>query len=104
MNSIAMINYIPALLTKQDDYLLTNIYVYQAQPQISFQDVSLIKVGEIGGQLDLFYQIKKASFLGGKYGTKIAFNYSYWAGLKGDFDLANFDYRTDFLGFGRSIF
>ena len=56
-----VINYIPAL-TKQHDYLLTNIYVYQAQPQISFQDVSLIKVGEIGGQLDLFYQIKKKPF------------------------------------------
>ena len=42
--------------------------------------------------------------MGGKYGTKIAFNYSYWAGLKGDFDLANFDYRTDFLGFGEKYF
>ena len=98
-----VINYIPAL-TKQHDYLLTNIYVYQAQPQVSFKDASLIKVGEIGGQLDLFYQIKKASFLGGKYGTKIAFNYSYWAGLKGYYDYANLEYDVDFLGFGKKYF
>ena len=31
-----IVNYIPAL-TKQHDYLLKNIYVYQAQPQVSFQ-------------------------------------------------------------------
>lgn len=98
-----VINYIPAL-TKQHDYLLTNIYVYQAQPQISFQDITLIKAGEIGGQFDLFYQIKKNSSLGGKRGAKIAFNYSFWHGLKGDYDYENFDYTTEFLGFGEKYF
>ena len=89
-----IINYIPAL-TKQHDYLLTNIYVYQAQPPFSFQNPTLLKIGEIGGQVDLFYTLKKKTFLGGKYGTKIALNMSYWAGLSGDFDYENFDYNSD---------
>ncbi len=98
-----IINYIPAL-TKQHDYLLTNIYVYQAQPQVSFQDPTLLKVGEIGGQIDLFYTLKKKTLLGGKYGTKIALNMSYWAGLSGDFDYENFDYNTDAFGVGEKYF
>jgi hypothetical protein len=98
-----IINYIPAL-TKQHDYLLTNIYVYQAQPQVSFQDPELLKIGEIGGQVDLFYTLKKKTFLGGKYGTKIALNMSYWAGLSGDFDYENFDYNSDPLEIGEKYF
>ncbi|GGW72592.1 hypothetical protein DFQ11_10197 [Winogradskyella epiphytica] len=98
-----IVNYTPGL-TKQHDYLLTNIFVYQAQPQVSFLDPGLLKAGEIGGQIDLFYQIKKDTPLGGKYGTKIAFNMSYWAGLKGDFDYNNLDYSTDLFGFGNKYF
>ena len=98
-----IINYIPAL-TKQHDYLLTNIYVYQAQPQVSFQDPTLLKIGEIGGQVDLFYTLKKKTFLGGKYGTKIALNMSYWAGLSGDFDYENSDYNSDPFGIGEKYF
>ena len=98
-----IINYIPAL-TKQHDYLLANIYVYQAQPQVSFQDPTLLKIGEIGGQVDLFYTLKKKTFLGGKYGTKIALNMSYWAGLSGDFDYENFDYSADTFGIGEKYF
>lgn len=97
------INYIPAL-TKQHDYLLTNIYVYQSQPKVSFPDPSLMKSGEIGGQLDLFYKFKKGTSLGGKYGTKIAVNASYWAGLSGNYDFNNFNYSSDFLGFGEKYF
>ena len=98
-----IINYIPAL-TKQHDYLLTNIYVYQAQPPFSFQNPTLLKIGEIGGQVDLFYTLKKKTFLGGKYGTKIALNMSYWAGLSGDFDYENFDYNADPFGIGEKYF
>lgn len=98
-----MVNFTPAL-TKQHDYLLTNIFVYQAQSLVSFADPQLLKVGEIGGQLDLFYNIKKDTPLGGKYGTKIAFNAAYWAGLTGDFDYANQEYDTDLLGFGNKYF
>ena len=98
-----IVNYTPGL-TKQHDYLLTNIFVYQAQSGVSFLDPALLKVGEIGGQLDFFYNIKKDTPLGGKYGTKVAFNASYYSGLSGDFDYANQDYETDFLGFGNKYF
>ena len=97
-----IVNFTPGL-TKQHDYLLTNIFVYQAQSLVSFLDPGLLKVGEIGGQLDVFYKIKKDTPLGGKYGTKIALNGSYWAGLRGDFDYANLDYDAEILGFGNKF-
>jgi len=98
-----VVNYLPAL-TKQQDYSLTNIYVYQAQAGVSFLDPSLMKAGEIGGQLDVFYSFKKETLIGGKYGTKIAINGSYWANLKGDYDYNNFDYETDIFGFGEKYY
>lgn len=76
-----VINYIPSL-TKQYDYSLANIYVYQAQPKITtFPNV---QIGEIGGSVDVFYSIKRKTFLGGKYGLKLGLNYSSWHGLKTD--------------------
>lgn len=96
------INFIPGL-TKQHDYGLTNIYVYQAQPKLTFNP--LFKSGEIGGQIDIFYNIKKGSTLGGKYGTKLAFNYANWSGLKGDFNNTNRTYENpDLFGFGEKYF
>ncbi|WP_438964146.1 DUF6029 family protein, partial [Winogradskyella sp.] len=97
------INFTPAL-TKQHDYLLTNIFVYQAQSQVVFADPQLMEAGEIGGQVDLFYNIKKGTSLGGQYGTKLAFNASYWAGLKGDYDYNNLSYDVDYFGFGEKYF
>lgn len=98
-----IVNYLPAL-TKQHDYLLTNIYVYQAQPAYSVPDPSLLKFGEIGGQIDLFYKVKKGTALGGKTGMKVAINAAYWAGLKGQFSFTDFDAETDFFGFGKKYF
>ncbi len=77
-----LVNYIPAL-TKQHDYSLTNLYVYQAQPALSFNPLQ--KAGEIGGQIDVFYNFKKETLLGGKYETKMALNFSNWYGLKADY-------------------
>ena len=100
------INYIPGL-TKQHDYLLTNIFVYQAQ---SIVNLDTSQSGEIGGQLDLFYKIKKETLIGGKYGTKIALNASYWSGLKGDYIQDNPDagtlpsYDVDLFAFGNKYF
>jgi len=97
------INFTPAL-TKQHDYLLSNIFVYQAQSQVVFADPELMEAGEIGGQIDVFYNIKKGTALGGKYGTKLAFNASYWAGLKGNYDYDNLSYDVDYFGFGDKYF
>ncbi|WP_274475308.1 DUF6029 family protein [Mangrovimonas aestuarii] len=98
-----VMNYLPAL-TKQHDYALTNIYVYQAQPGFIFLGPNHIEYGEIGGQIDVYYTIKKGSALGGKYGTKLAFNASYWANLRGEFDLQSYNISTDLLGFGEKYF
>ncbi len=99
-----IMNYLPAI-TKQHDYSLTNIYVYQAQPHIQFNPLE--KAGEIGGQVDIYYTVKKKTWLGGRYGMKISANASAWFGLGADYiseykrlDVAPFDlgehYFSDF--------
>lgn len=99
-----IMGFIPSL-TKQHHYNLANIYVYQAQPNVLLSDESLVKAGEIGGQIDLFYNFKKGTKFGGKYGTKVAINYSNWHALGGTFYLYSpQDYKTDFLGFGKKYF
>ncbi len=98
-----IMNFVPSL-TKQHHYNLANIYVYQAQPSVFLGDETVLKTGEIGGQLDVFYNIKKQTILGGKYGTKIAVNMSNWNALGGKFYLPKRDYETQFLGFGKKYF
>lgn len=100
----SVLNYIPSL-TKQYDYSLANIYVYQAQPRLSFLPQK--KSGEIGSQIDIFYKIKKGTLLGGKYGTDLSLNISNWYGLKGIYrSYINdvHDYKTDFLALGEKYY
>jgi hypothetical protein len=79
--------------------------VYQAQPNVILLDASLVKAGEIGGQIDVFYNFKKGSFLGGKNGTKVALNLSNWNALGGTFYISDKkNYDTDVLGFGEKYF
>ena len=96
-----VLNYIPSL-TKQHDYSLTNIYVYQAQPKLSYNPIG--KSGEIGVQFDVYYNIKKGSSLGGKYGTKLAFNYATWYGLDAEYNIVDRTYSSEFLSFGKKYF
>jgi hypothetical protein len=99
-----IMNFIPSL-TKQHHYNLANIYVYQSQPNVILADKDLVKAGEIGGQVDIFYDVKKGTVLGGKNGIKLAFNFSNWNALGGTFYIYNpQDYKTDFLGFGKRYF
>jgi hypothetical protein len=99
-----IMNFIPSL-TKQQHYNLANIYVYQAQPNVILADKDLVKAGEIGGQIDVFYEVKKGTKFGGKNGMKIAANFSNWNALSGTFYLYNpQDYKTDFFGFGKRYF
>jgi hypothetical protein len=62
--SSLLINYLPAL-TKQQEFYLSNIYVYNAQVN-----------GEIGGQADIYYHIPENTWLGGKTGMSASFNIS----------------------------
>ncbi|OUS03448.1 hypothetical protein A9Q86_00615 [Flavobacteriales bacterium 33_180_T64] len=108
------LNYIPSL-TKQQDYTLANIYLYQAQPGLYIENYETprVKAGEIGNQIDLFYNIPKGSALGGKYGTKLSANLSYWAALNVNvsdpdgipfFSSDNLTYTSDFLNFKNKLY
>ena len=108
------VNYLPAL-TKQHDYTLANIYLYQSQPGLFIEnyDIPLVKAGEIGQFIDLFYNFKKGSFLGGKYGMKFNLNMSYWASLETQYtdpdpnDYITSDsltYETEFLNFKNKLY
>jgi hypothetical protein len=96
------VNYIPAL-TKQQDFALGNIYVYQPQARLSISEIAG-QAGEIGSQIDAFYTIKKGTALGGKYGTKLTANFSYWALLDAKFNDQEQTYDAEFLKFGRKLF
>lgn len=98
----AVLNYVPAL-TKQYDYSLTNIYVYAAQPNLTFEP-NRNKAGEIGGQFILDYQFKKETALGGKYGTNISINYAQWHGLKGRYDALQRKYAAKKLAYGQKYY
>jgi len=97
----SIVNYVPGL-TKLHDYSLTNIYVYQAQPSLSFNPLK--KAGEIGGQIDVYYKFNKGTSLGGKYGTKLAFNYSNWFGLGADYNTEYRRINVGMLDFGEEYF
>ncbi len=96
-----VLNYVPAL-TKQQDYLLTNIYVYNPQPRLVIETFDK-HVGEVGTQVDMYYSFPKDSPLG-KYGTKLAANFSYWAGLDAEYNIPNRWYEAKFIGSGPRFF
>ncbi len=98
-----IINFVPAL-TKQHHYNLANIYVHQAQYRVDFIDSQIMKAGETGGQIDLFYNFKKKSKLGGKYGTKVALNYASWYNLPGEYGYTPPQYETNFFGVSQKYF
>lgn len=98
-----VLNFTPAL-TKQHHSLLANIYVYQAQAGIDFKSPTILKSGETGGQIDVFYEFEKNTALGGKYGTKFSFNAASWYNLPGDYQLTPNNYNTKFLGVGTKYY
>lgn len=98
-----IMNFVPAL-TKQHHYNLANIYVHQAQSRIDYIDPTIMKAGETGGQIDVFYNFTKGTKLGGKYGTKIAVNYASWYNLPGEYKYNPGDYKTNFFGVSQKYF
>lgn len=83
-----LVNYLPAL-TKQHDFSLSNIYVYNAQA-----------LGEIGFQGDVAYNFLKGSSIGGKYGAHLTVNMSQYNNL--DITGSHPDgFTTNFFSFGR---
>jgi len=94
------LSYTPAL-TKQQDYMLTNIYVYNSQPRLVINSLEK-RSGEVGYQTDFFYTFDKESLLG-KFKTKLAFNFSYWAGLESSFNTDE-SYDIEFIGNGNRYY
>lgn len=97
-----ILNYLPAL-TKQHHSNLANIYVYQVQ-KIDIPDPAIAKIGEIGGQFDVFYNFEKGTSFGGKHGTKVTVNVANWYNLKGDYNYFPPSYKTEFFGTGKKYF
>jgi hypothetical protein len=87
----ASINYTPAL-TRQHTFVLANIYPHAVQA-----------IGEIGGMADFFVRFKKNTPLGGKYGTKLDFNYSLYHALDSTRVGSEEGFKTNhYFGFGRT--
>lgn len=72
-SSVNMLNYVPALCT-QYTYMLTTLHPYGARTgEISSR---FTNSGEMGGQIDVFYNVRRGTWLGGKRGMKIHGNFS----------------------------
>ena len=69
-----LVSYIPAMCT-QYTYMLMNLHPYA--PVIGDSSSSMYGVsGEVGGQIDAFYNFRRGTALGGKRGMKIHANFS----------------------------
>ena len=73
-----MLSYRPAMST-QYTYMLTTLNPYA--PEIGDK---MIKAGEIGGQIDAFYNFRRGTVLGGKRGMKMHANFSTYYALNED--------------------
>ena len=85
---VNMLNYVPGLCT-QYTYMLTNLHPYG--PQTGAVDTHFTNSGEIGGQLDVFYNFRRGTALGGKRGMKVHANFStyYTIASEGTFKAGN---------------
>jgi len=94
------INFISPL-TRQHGYTLLGLYPYSTQAN-----------GEMGGEAQLTYFIKKNTWLGGKYGTELSLNYSRVQSI--DIDSIKIDgmvpysgtkgYKSDFFKIGNELY
>lgn len=90
------INFLPPLAKQHTYNLPATLYPYATQPN-----------GEVSAQGELFYKWKKGTKLGGKYGTKVALNFSVAHALDTtrlgavDDTTARLGYRTNFLSPGK---
>lgn len=68
-----LISYVPAMCT-QYTYMLTTLHPYN--PQVGDESSVAFNSGEIGGQIDAFYNFRRGTTLGGKRGMKMHANFS----------------------------
>ena len=73
VSSANLISYVPAMST-QYTYMLTTLHPYN--PQVGDESSFMFNSGEIGGQLDAFYNFRRGTAIGGKRGMKVHANFS----------------------------
>lgn len=91
-SAVNMINYVPAMCT-QYTYMLTTLHPYGARTG----DISskYTNSGEMGGQIDVFYNFRRGTALGGKRGMRVHANFStyYAIAQEGTFKQGNMLFR-----------
>ena len=91
-STVNMLNYVPAMCT-QYTYMLATLHPYGARTgEISSR---FTNSGEIGGQLDVFYNFRRGTVLGGKRGMRIHANFSTYHTIaqEGTFKAGNMLFR-----------
>ena len=73
ISSANLISYVPAMST-QYTYMLTTLHPYN--PQVGDESTFMFNSGEIGGQIDAFYNFRRGTKIGGKRGMKVHANFS----------------------------
>lgn len=91
-STLNMLNYIPAMCT-QYTYMLTTLHPYSSRT--GDVGVGFVNSGEMGGQLDVYYNFRRGTLLGGKRGTKVHANFStyYTIAREGTFRPGNLLFR-----------
>lgn len=91
-STVNMLNYVPAMCT-QYTYMLATLHPYGARTgEISSR---FTNSGEIGGQLDVFYNFRRGSKIGGKRGMRVHANFSTYHTIaqEGTFKAGNMLFR-----------
>ena len=73
LSSANLMSYVPAMST-QYTYMLTTLHPYN--PQVGDDSSVAFNSGEIGGQVDAFYNFRRGTAIGGKRGMKVHANFS----------------------------
>ena len=92
ISSANLISYVPAMST-QYTYMLITLHPYN--PQVGDESTSMFNSGEIGGQIDAFYNFRRGTKIGGKRGMKVHANFStyYTLAEEGTAKLGNLLFR-----------
>ena len=91
-NEVNMLNYVPAMTT-QYTYMLTTLHPYS--PQVGMIKPKYVNSGEMGGQIDVFYNFRRGTAIGGKRGMRVHANFStyYAIAQEGTLDAGNMLFR-----------
>ena len=92
LSTANLISYVPAMST-QYTYMLTTLHPYN--PQVGDESTMTFNSGEMGGQIDAFYNFRRGTKIGGKRGMKVHANFStyYTLSAEGSYAPGNLLFR-----------